>query len=134
MSEREPLTEEQRAAALRNIRGPDRGAIVEAAKLLSADSSTTARLLELLASAARVEVRHGILYALTWHGDASLWNFMIRILSDQKEHPKVRGQAAECISYLFDGVETESGWLSYWGLSLGSGLAVETQSPSPGSW
>ncbi|QRN93602.1 HEAT repeat domain-containing protein [Archangium violaceum] len=108
MSQREPLPEEQREAALRNIRGPDRGDIVEAAKLLSADSSTTARLLELLASEEHVEVRQGILYALTWHGDVSLWDLMIRILSDQKEHPKVRGQAAECISYLFEKIETDS--------------------------
>lgn len=99
MSEREPLTEEQREAALRDIRGPELGVIVKAAKLLSADSSTTTRLLELLASEERVEVRHGILYALSWHGDISLWDLMIRILADQKEHPKVRGQAAECISY-----------------------------------
>ncbi|WP_157758564.1 hypothetical protein [Cystobacter fuscus] len=102
------MTEEQREAALRDIRGPDPVAIVEAAKLLSADSSTTARLLELLASEERVEVRQGILYALTWHGDVSLWDLMIRILSDQKEHPKVRGQAAECISYMFDKKEGSS--------------------------
>src|SRR5690349_22130474 len=108
MSQREPLTEEQREAALRDIRGPERGVIVEAAKLLSADSSTTARLLELLPSEERDGVRHGILYALSWHGDVSLWDLMLRILADQKEHPKVRGQAAECISYLFDKVETDS--------------------------
>ncbi|EPX57645.1 PBS lyase HEAT repeat-like domain protein [Cystobacter fuscus DSM 2262] len=102
------MTEEQREAALRDIRGSDPEAIIEAAKLLSADSSTTARLLELLASEERVEVRQGILYALTWHGDVSLWDLMIRILSDQKEHPKIRGQAAECISYLFEKIETDS--------------------------
>ncbi|WNG31656.1 HEAT repeat domain-containing protein [Cystobacter fuscus] len=88
---------------MRDIRGLERGVIVEAAKLLSADSSTTARLLELLPGEERVEVRHGILYALSWHGDVSLWDLMIR-----KEHPKVRGQAAECISYLFGKVETDS--------------------------
>jgi HEAT repeat protein len=108
MSQREPLTEEQRDAALRDIRGSDPAAILEAAELLSTDSSTTASLLELLASETRVEVRHGILYALAWHGDVSLWSFMLRILADQKEHPKVRGQAAECISYLFEMIGTDS--------------------------
>ncbi|QRK13884.1 HEAT repeat domain-containing protein [Archangium violaceum] len=93
---------------MRNIRGPELEAIVLAAKLLSADSSTTARLLELLTSEERVEVRHGILYALSWHEDVCLWDLVIQILSDQKEHPKVRGQAAECLSCLFDKVETDS--------------------------
>ncbi|QRK13515.1 HEAT repeat domain-containing protein [Archangium violaceum] len=93
---------------MRDIRGSAPIAIVEAAKLLSADSSTTARLLELLPSEERVEVRHCILYALSWHGDVSLLDLMVRILADQREHPKVRGQAAECIAYLFDKVETDS--------------------------
>jgi HEAT repeat protein len=103
-----PLTEAQRESALRNIRGPDLEAIVQAAKLLSADHSTTARLLELLASEGRVEVRHALLYALSWHADVSLRGLMIQILADQREHPKVRGQAAEGISYLFYKVRTDS--------------------------
>jgi hypothetical protein len=80
-----PLTEAQRESALRNIRGPDLEAIVQAAKLLSADHSTTARLLELLASEGRVEVRHALLYALSWYADVSLWGLMIRILSKEFE-------------------------------------------------
>jgi len=107
MSESNPLTEDQRESALRNIRGSDFEAIVQAAKLLSADSSTTARLLGLLASEGRVEVRHAILYALSWHADVSLWGLMIQILADQREHPKVRGQAAEGISYLFSKVRSD---------------------------
>lgn len=101
MSQREPLSPEAREAALTDIRGQDPEGIVRAAKLLSTDPSTTSRLVPLLESEHRVEVRQGILYALSWHADLGTWDLMIRVLSDPQETPKVRGQAAEGLSYMF---------------------------------
>lgn len=108
MGEKTPLTGEQREAALRSLRGTDLEGVVQAAKLLSADSSTTAALLELLESERPAEVRQGILYALSWHGDVSLWGLFLKVLSDRGEHPTVRGQAAEGLAYLFSEVRTDS--------------------------
>ncbi len=48
-----------------------------------------------------MEVRQGILYALSWHADLGTWDLMVRILADPQETPKVRGQAAEGLSYMF---------------------------------
>lgn len=96
-----PLSHEQRESALKDLVGSDRVAMVEAAKLLSSDTSTTARLLELLATEARVETRHAILHALTWHRAPETWGLMVRILEDRGEDPKVRGQAAEGLAYMF---------------------------------
>ncbi|WP_205525464.1 HEAT repeat domain-containing protein [Pyxidicoccus trucidator] len=108
MSKREPLSQEQRETALKDILGPDREAMVGAAKLLSADASTTSRLLELLEPERRIETRHAILYALSWHDDLALWGLMVRILEDRSEAPKVRGQASEGLAYLFNKVSADS--------------------------
>ncbi|MCY1042378.1 HEAT repeat domain-containing protein [Corallococcus sp. bb12-1] len=108
MNERAPLSQVQREAALKDIVGSDLGAIVEAAKLLSSDRSTTATLLKLLETERRVETRQGLLYALCWHGDLGTWDLMIHILADPQEAPKVRGQAAEGLSYMFMSVRTDS--------------------------
>ncbi|WP_199732705.1 MULTISPECIES: HEAT repeat domain-containing protein [Corallococcus] len=108
MARSEPLSEEQRESALKDIQGPDRSVIVPAAKALSADKSTTSRLLELLDVASHVDARHGILYALSWHADLRTWDLMVRILADPQEAPKVRGQAAEGLSYMFHGVKMDS--------------------------
>lgn len=101
MSQREPLSREAREAALVDIRGQDLTRIVQAAKLLSSDPSTTSRLVPLLETEQRMEVRQGILYALSWHGDLGTWDLMVRILADTRETPRVRGQAAEGLSYMF---------------------------------
>ena len=109
MEEPQPLSPEQREAALKDIVGPDLGAMVEAARLLSSDTSTTSRLLELLATETRVEARHAILHALTWHGAPGTWGLMVRILEDRGEDPKVRGQAAESLAYMFSERRTGTG-------------------------
>lgn len=109
MVESGPLSQEQRQSALAEILGPDRGLMVEAAKRLSSDPSTTSRLLELLATESRLENRHAILYALTWHANLGTWALMVRIFADRGEDPKVRGQAAEALSYMFARWRTDSG-------------------------
>lgn len=108
MSEREPLSQQQREAALKDILGPDREAMVRAAKLLSSDASTTSRLLELLEPERRVDTRHAILYALSWHGDVGLCELMVRILEDRNEAPLVRGQASEGLAYMFGYMKMDS--------------------------
>jgi HEAT repeat protein len=101
MAERVPLSQEERESAFKDILGPDLGAIVQAAHLLSADKSTTSRLLQVLETERRLDNRHAILYALTWHADLATWNLMVSIFADSNETPKVRGQAAEALSYMF---------------------------------
>lgn len=108
MGEREPLSPEQREAALRDIMGADRSAMVEAARLLESDKSTTPRLLELLETERRVDTRQAILYTLSWHADLGTWDLMVRILSDPGEAPRVRGQAAEGLAYSFSQVSPGS--------------------------
>lgn len=108
MTERKPLPQEQRESALKDILGADRDAMVRAAKLLSSDKSTTSRLLELLETADRVETRHAILFALTWHTHLGLWELMLRIFADRQEAPLVRGQAAEGLAYMFHLVRADS--------------------------
>ncbi|WP_233595459.1 MULTISPECIES: HEAT repeat domain-containing protein [Corallococcus] len=88
--------------------GADPDVIIQAAKALSSDRSTTATLLGLLQSERRVETRQGLLYALCWHGDLGTWDVMVHILADPREAPQVRGQAAEGLSYLFMSVRTDS--------------------------
>ncbi|WP_227027415.1 HEAT repeat domain-containing protein [Corallococcus soli] len=108
MSRSEPLSQEQRESALKDIQGPDRSVIVPAAKALSEDRTTTSRLLELLDVESHVDARHGILYALSWHADLGTWDLMVRILADPQEAPNVRGQAAEGLSYMFYQVKLDS--------------------------
>jgi HEAT repeat protein len=108
MSSSTPLDPRQREAALKALLGTDRGAMVEASKLLSSDPSTTSTLVGLLEQETRVETRHAILYALTWHGDLGLWDRMVGILSDRHEAPLVRGQAAEYLAYGFAKTRTDS--------------------------
>lgn len=108
MTERAPLSQEQRESALKDILGPDLGAIVQAAHLLSADKSTTSRLLQVLEDERRVDNRHAILYALTWHANLATWGLMVSIFADSNETPKVRGQAAEALSYMFGYVGRDS--------------------------
>lgn len=93
---------------MKAIGGSDRVAIVEAAKLLSGDRTTTDRLLALLDGEGRADSRQGILHALSWHGDLRTWGLMVRILADDREAPKVRGQAAEGLAYMFDLVKADS--------------------------
>ncbi|MFP2895826.1 HEAT repeat domain-containing protein [Corallococcus sp. 4LFB] len=102
------LTPEQRDTALKDLLGSDLLAMGEASKLLSFDASTTSVLLPLLDGESRIETRHAILYALTWHGDLTLWSLMVGILTDTQEAPQVRGQAAEYLSYNFAKVRTDS--------------------------
>lgn len=96
-----PLSEAEREAAFKGLLGLDFVAMVEASKRLAFDSSTTSRLMELLDSETRVETRHAILYALSWHDDLGTWRLMVRTLEDTAESPLVRGQAAEGLSYMF---------------------------------
>ncbi|WP_226993993.1 HEAT repeat domain-containing protein [Myxococcus hansupus] len=102
------LSDEQREAALQALVGSNPTAIIQAANLLSGDSTTTPRLLELLEVESRPASRQGILFALSWHGDVSLWGLMLRILADVQEAPVVRGQAAEGVAYLFYKVQPET--------------------------
>jgi HEAT repeat protein len=108
LGERTQLSPEQREAALRDIMGADRSAMVEAARLLESDKSTTSRLIELLETERRVDTRHAILYTLSWHADLRTWDLMVRILSDPREAPLVRGQAAEGLAYSFSQVSPGS--------------------------
>ncbi|AGC44519.1 HEAT repeat-containing PBS lyase [Myxococcus stipitatus DSM 14675] len=108
MSESKPVSQEQRESSLRDILGSDRTAMVQAATLLSSDASTTSQLVELLQSERRIETRHAILYALSWHSDLKLWDLMVQMLSDSNEAPLVRGQAAEGLAYMFSKVRTVS--------------------------
>ncbi len=108
MVDRGILSVEQCEAALRDIVGSERAAIICAAKLLSSDSATTPLLLALLDTERRVDNRHGILYALSWHADMSAFDVMVRIVSDRNEVPVIRGQAAEGLSYAFSRLATNS--------------------------
>ncbi|MFP2905711.1 HEAT repeat domain-containing protein [Pyxidicoccus sp. 3LFB2] len=108
MSKGEPLSQEQREAALKDLLGPDSGKRVEAAKLLSSDASTTSMLVPLLESERRAETRHAVLYALSWHADLGLRELMVRILTDRQETPRVRGQAAEGLAYMFGYMDKRS--------------------------
>jgi HEAT repeat protein len=101
-------TEEERESALKKIVGSDREDIVRAAKVLESDKSTTSRLVQLLESEARPENRQGILYALSWHADLRTWDLMVRVFSDALENPKVRGQAAEGLAYMFSDIGLDS--------------------------
>ncbi len=108
MPPEEKPSEEQIKSALRDILGEDRGAIIESAKLLSYARSTTQELAAMLASEHRPENRQGILYALSWHANLGTWNLMVAILANPNEDPKVRGQAAEGLAYMFDYLRPES--------------------------
>lgn len=108
MTKREPLPQEEREAALRDLMGPDPDAMVQAAKLLSSDGSTTPKLVELLKTEGRAETRQAILHALAWHPDLGVWDLMVSILADRNEAPAVRGQAAEGLAYRFWALETTS--------------------------
>ncbi len=127
MSRQPPLSLEQRRTALTDIRGDDRGRVVEAAKVLSSDPSTTPDLVGLLATETRADVRQGVLYALAWHADLGTWELMIRILSDAAEAPNVRGQAAEGLSYMFHKVTADSEKFE----AAVSALLVALKDPSP---
>ncbi|MCU0697653.1 MAG: HEAT repeat domain-containing protein [Myxococcaceae bacterium] len=96
-----PLDADARRAALEAVVGEDKAEIIRAARLLSGDSSTTESLLEVLPNEQRPPNRQAVLYALAWHGDTRTWPVAMTILDDATEHPSVRGQAAEVLSYLF---------------------------------
>ncbi|MBJ6760207.1 HEAT repeat domain-containing protein [Myxococcaceae bacterium JPH2] len=81
---------------------------VQASRLLSTDPATSPELLGLLDGESRADVRHAILYALSWHDNLGIWKRMVGILSDRSEASKVRGQAAEYLSYLFHRVSFAS--------------------------
>ena len=91
----------ERERALRDIQSDERSLIVAAAKVLADDKASTSLLIEILRSERRPENRQGILYALAWHGESAIWDQMVEIVADTTEHPKVRGQAAEVLSYMF---------------------------------
>lgn len=105
---RPPLSEDQRTQALAEIVCSDRERFVAAAHVLSEDPSTRPALLELLENERRIDQRHAILYALTWHADLRDWYMMILIFADANEAPLVRGQAAEALSYAFYMVSRDS--------------------------
>jgi len=108
VNEQAPLSEAERESALNDIVGRDEEVIARAANILSADRSTTSRLLALLGGEIRPNNRVAILYALTWHADLATWGLMVRILADPREDPKVRGQAAEGLSYMFAYTRSDS--------------------------
>lgn len=83
----------------------ERDTVVPAAKLLSSDATTTDEVLRLLKTARHHDNRQGLLYALAWHGGLKAWKVAVEILADEREHPTVRGQAAEVLSYAFSQVE-----------------------------
>ena len=66
MNESKRLSEDEREAAFADIRDKDPGRVVRGAKLLADDRgrSTTTRLVALLDTETRIEVRRGVLYAL----------------------------------------------------------------------
>lgn len=115
------------ADALRDIRSSNGPLIIEAAKTLSKDCSTTQMLVKLLDEEVRPENRQGILYALAWHGDVTIWDRMVRTFSDIREDPRVRGQAMEAIAYMF--LEEEPGSQAFEAAS--AALVVATRDPSP---
>ncbi|RKH72916.1 HEAT repeat domain-containing protein [Corallococcus aberystwythensis] len=93
---------------MKDILAGDPIAMVKASKLLCYDKSTTSTLLRFLEAETRVETRHALLYALTWHGHLAQWDLMVGILKNVQEAPLVRGQAAEYLAYNFLGVRTDS--------------------------
>ncbi|WAS87970.1 MULTISPECIES: HEAT repeat domain-containing protein [unclassified Corallococcus] len=107
MSDTSP-TPEQRDVAMKDILGDDRTAMVKASILLCYDKSTTSTLLRFLEAETRVDTRHAILYALTWHSHLAQWDLMVGLLKDVQEPPLIRGQAAEYLSYNFSMVRTDS--------------------------
>lgn len=116
-----------REAALRDIQSDERSLIVAAGKVLADDKASTSALVELLGKERRPENRQGILYALAWHGDLSIWDQMVEIVADTTEHPKVRGQAAEVLSYMF--IDQEPGTRSF---NAAVAVLIEaTKDPSP---
>ena len=102
------LSDEQRTAALEGIRLSDRLVVVDSAKALSSDPASGGALMALLERETREENRKGILYALSWHSSLNTWDLMLQILSDEREAPAVRGQAAEGITYLFRSQDPKS--------------------------
>jgi len=97
------LYSDEREAVFAALCSEDALAVSEASRLLSEDRAptTSARLLSLLDTQSRAEVRQGILYALAWRGGLIAWDVAVRILSDSREDPEVRGQAAEILEYNF---------------------------------
>lgn len=99
------LPPDESERALRDVLSDEHAKVVSAAKLLSEDATTTDDLLRLLMTERRPDNRQGLLYALAWHGDLKAWNVAVEILADESEHPTVRGQAAEVLSYAFMSVK-----------------------------
>lgn len=95
------MTPRERRRALSEIVGADPLAMVEAAKRLARDPTTAPELRALLRRERRVETRHAIVHALSWHDDLGSWPILIRLLADCGEDPMVRGQAAEGLAYKF---------------------------------
>jgi HEAT repeat protein len=95
------LSRRERDLALRDIRGTDRVAMVEAAKRLATAPSVLPALLKLLRVEKRVEERHAIVFALSWQNDLRTWQPLLRVLANPQESPRVRAQAAEGLAYLF---------------------------------
>ena len=95
------LSPEERERALRDLGSADLPEIARAAKLLSADPTSLPMLMKLLDQESRPDNRQGILYALSWISTPDILETIVHILKDSKEDPRVRGQAAEAIAYMF---------------------------------
>lgn len=91
----------ERIRALRDIRTFDPALRVEAAQKLATDPFAFDDLRELLRNESNENTRHAITFALSWHKDLRSWPILLDLLSDEKESPKVRGQAAEGLAYKF---------------------------------
>lgn len=101
MRPRPTLFARERSRALRELRGSEEVARVEAAKKLACDPSAFPDLRKLLRVEQSAVIRHAIVFALTWHDDLRSWPILVRLLTDKTESPLVRGQAAEGLAYLF---------------------------------
>ena len=110
-----PLKVEERSDAWARLQSSDKSVIVKAAHDFSGDYETTTLLRELLRTELRPDNRQGILYALAWHGDISLWSVFLEVVSNKAEAPQVRGQAAEGVAYLFLDIDPSlpDFWLSW---------------------
>ncbi|WP_375759056.1 HEAT repeat domain-containing protein [Corallococcus exercitus] len=127
MDEGKPLSQDERESTLKAISGDDPDAMIKAARLLAYEESTTPQLLELLKHERRAETRQAILYALAWHTNQSLCELMAGILSDPREAPSVRGQAAEGIAYMIREIPTDS---EKFKIAVGA-LVAALKDPSP---
>lgn len=72
-----------------------------AARELAQRNGLSRDLLHLLKAERRAPNRQAIVHALAWQNDLRAWSPMLEVLTDVREAPGVRGQAAEGIACLF---------------------------------